>query len=389
MNELAVIQKVHHYLQTAVIEQQQISRLYTDAHHTLLPDSALKPFQRFSLDLGDMIVHPDLVGQLADGETLLAVEAKGSDNLLTGLAQAELYQQGFHITFLAAAASAWTTTLTDWGQKKNVSLLSVHDTVTCLHWPQPQMPRRDPYQFITRQLDTVIQVTAGQTFTFNMPTHYLVWAIVLEAGTRYPLSNLPPLLADYPAPKDWRRALSGAQKLGLVSIEGDIARLTPTGQAAKDILPASLEMWANIHRTIATRTGPTSPTLHQCHPASAAILRLLLLQDPLVRLLITGLRQFPDLTANFFQLAQICDALDHARTPIFFLKPESVAAYTDEKGRIAWLHLPGDAFRSTSFYQYKSILKHAGIVKPTSLGGSSSQTYDPQRDIWALTGNAA
>jgi hypothetical protein len=329
-----------------------------------------------------MVVHPDLVGQLADGETVLAVEAKGSDHLLTGLAQAELYQQGFHLSFLAATAAAWTTTLVDWGRKKNVGILSVADSVTCLHWPYSQMPRRDPYQFITRQLDTVIQVSMGQTFSYNLPTHYLVWVIALEHAKGYSATSLPHTLGDYPIPKDWRRTLSGAQKLGLVTIQGDTVRLTPTGQAAKDILPTSLATWADMHRTMAARKGLT---LLQCHPPSAAILRLLLLQDPLVRLVIEGLRRSPDGTATFLQLAQVCDQIDHARTPIFFLKPESAAALADPKGVIRWLTVPGDAFRSTSFYQYKSILKHAGILKATALGGSTSQAYNPSQDIWSLT----
>ncbi len=41
-------------------------------------------------------------------------------------------------------------------------------------------------------------------------------------------------------------------------------------------------------------------------------------------------------------------------------------------------------FRSTTFMQYKSVLKHAGIIEPHTLGGSSSKAYDPDRDIWEL-----
>jgi hypothetical protein len=32
----------------------------------------------------------------------------------------------------------------------------------------------------------------------------------------------------------------------------------------------------------------------------------------------------------------------------------------------------------------KSILKHAGILKDTGLGGSSVNNYDPSEDVWAL-----
>lgn len=36
------------------------------------------------------------------------------------------------------------------------------------------------------------------------------------------------------------------------------------------------------------------------------------------------------------------------------------------------------------FYQFKSILKHTGILEPLSLGGCSAKNYQPERDIWSL-----
>jgi hypothetical protein len=34
--------------------------------------------------------------------------------------------------------------------------------------------------------------------------------------------------------------------------------------------------------------------------------------------------------------------------------------------------------------QYKSILKHAGFIKPHRLGGASVKDYDPDADLWEL-----
>jgi hypothetical protein len=114
------------------------------------------------------------------------------------------------------------------------------------------------------------------------------------------------------------------------------------------------------------------------------MLRVLLLQDPLVRLVVDGLETFPDRTANFAQLASACDRLDHARAPIFFLNPASAARLADDRGRIPWERVEGEDFRSTTFLQYKSILKHSGLLKPTLLGGASAKGYDPSNDVWAL-----
>ena len=65
-------------------------------------------------------------------------------------------------------------------------------------------------------------------------------------------------------------------------------------------------------------------------------------------------------------------------------KPESAAGLADDRGRISWANATGQDYRSRMFYQYKSILKHAGILTPRSLGGASTKAYDPTRDIWEL-----
>ncbi len=176
-------------------------------------------------------------------------------------------------------------------------------------------------------------------------------------------------------PKDWKAALQGAQKLGLVRIQGGIVQLTPVGEAAKQILPDNLRAWAEVHQRVGTKSG--KKTLAQYYPREAALLRLLLLEDKIVRLIIEGLEKSPDHTATFAGLALACDQLDHALAPIFFLLPEAVAELQDNRGRIQWEKAEEKHYRSRSYYQFKSILKHAGILKPTSLGADSS-------NIWAL-----
>src|SRR5690349_3908462 len=111
MNEAEIIIKVHRYLESASINGLLIKRLFTDAHGTLLRFQELAPFQRFTLAMGDFVVHPDLVGQFNDGGTIFAVEGKGSTDLLKGLIQAELYQYGFHLSFLAAYAPSLNKTI--------------------------------------------------------------------------------------------------------------------------------------------------------------------------------------------------------------------------------------------------------------------------------------
>jgi hypothetical protein len=382
MKELDVILKTHHYLKTSLLVGQFTSRLFTDTHTTLLPYSALQPFQRFTLEMGDFVLHPDLVGQLEDGATLYAIEAKGNDDLIKGLSQAEMYQTGFHFSFLVADSASLGSTMVNIARKKNIGIMAVSDDVKILHLPEPHMPIRKSFEFILRQMETVIQISQGQTFTFNIPTHYLVWATALDAEQIYDLRAVPDLLNEYPMPKGWRGSLAGAKKLGLVIIQGNRVSLTETGKAAKEILPKTLEEWSEIHEVVGAKVKPQ--TLVQYAPMSAAVLRLLLLQDPMVRLVISGLQMFSSRSANFSELAIACDKLDHASTPIFFLRPESIQVVMDEYGKIDWKKAKGEDYRSSTFYQYKSILKHAGILKETRLGGSTAKGYDPLNDIWAL-----
>ncbi len=389
MKEVEVIRKTHQFLKSQGLAQKKVVQIYTDAHHTLLPYKELQPFQRFTLDLGDFVLYPDLVGQLDDGESIFAVEAKGDNDLLKGLAQAEMYQAGFHYSFLAADATILGSSILEFARRKNVGVISVSDSVKIPFFPDARMPLREPYHFISRQMESVIQVTGQQTFKLNLPTHYLVWAIALQAGVSYPLNALASQLAVYHEliKKDWRGALMGAQKLGIVSLSDNSVRLTAIGTAVKAILAVSVTEWREIHEVVRTR-GSQGIRLIDYQPQAAAILRILLLQDPMVGLVIKGLKTFPnsDYSAYFTELAVACDRLDHARAPIFFLKPESIESLTDERGYILWEKAKGTDYRSVMFHQYKSILIHAGILFKTKLGPSSTKKYEPKDkdNIWKL-----
>jgi hypothetical protein len=67
---------------------------------------------------------------------------------------------------------------------------------------------------------------------------------------------------------------------------------------------------------------------------------------------------------------------------VVFSVPEKFDAITDRKGKIKWGRVEAEHFRLTTSYQYKSVLKHAGVVEDTGLGGGK----DLQEDIWARMG---
>jgi len=381
MGEQEVICKTHQFLKSEQLSNQSISRLFTDAHNTLLQYPELKPFQRFILDLGDFVLHPDLVGQLADGETLFAIEAKGTNDIIKGLAQAEIYQAGFHYSFLAADARSLTPSHIKFARRKNIGIIAVSDCVTIAHTPEAQMPLWEPFRFIAQQMETVVQSPPGQAFYYNAPTHYLIWAILLQENITYSLESLEGIWADYPMPREWKPALRGAQKLKIVTLSGQEVSLTPIGATIKVILPTMIDIWTHLHQQVGGRGAKF--TLNQYNPQVGVVLRLLLLDDPMVRLIIEGLRKLNGY-ATFKNLAIQCDKLDHARAPVFFLNPNSSDRIFDAKGHIRWDILNPDDYRSTNFYQFKSILRHAGILSDRPLGGPSTKNYNPIDDIWEL-----
>jgi len=301
------------------------------------------------------------VGQFADGETLLAVEGKGAGGLTKGLTQALEYKEGFHLSFLAASTSAIGSSVERFARREGLGLIAVSDDVRVLHYPLPRQPWKAQWQSIRSQLDVAGEVMGHNTFHYNLPTHYLVWAIALRRGHWHTPAELKDSITAYSMPKNWKPALPGAQKLGIVRIDGKEARLTTTGEAVQDILDTTVEEWTDVH--------------------AAAVLRLLLMRSPMTRLVVAGLRKRHDGRAPLSQLAHACSTLDYGRAMVLFFIPERLEPITDNRGRIEWDRLRPEHYRPTTSYQYKSILKHAGIIEDTGLGGSG---VAPEDDVWVL-----
>lgn len=390
MQEIEVIRATRRFLKehglsgTAVLEP-----LFTDAHPTLLGAADLGPFQRFTLAFDGFAVHPDLVGRLADGESLVAIEAKGSKDFLRGIAQAELYRRGFHIVLLACAGRPPQELLT-LARQHSIGVIAVFPRqVEVLELPPAQLPQLRHAERIRRQF--AVNVALISPFYFNLPTHYLamvpvLWVWEQERDDAWaPLRELAPMARAYyqvlpQSDASLGGALRGAAKLGLVELQADRARLTFTGRTVATLLPTASQL-AQLHLQLVT--GKRGKTLAALNPQVGAVLRLLMSRDPVAQLLITTL-QAAGAPLSMRALVLLSAERDRALTPAIFFHPEAVSTITGDDGRILWHKVEARHFRSTTFMQYKSVLKHAGILAPHTLGGSSSKTYDPDQDIWEL-----
>jgi hypothetical protein len=392
MREIDVIRQTRAFLRAHGLLGHALLDLYTDAHPALLADRDLQPFQRFTLAFEGFSVHPDLVGRLADGETTFAVEAKGVDDLLRGIAQADSYRAGFHLVLFASAGTP-SRDLVALARQRDVGVLAVRaGHVEVLDLPPPHLPRLNQARSIRAQF--AVGETLSRQFAFNLPTHYLCFAPVLqgwqaaygpgwadlaalEAFTRERYPALPAGRASF------RAALAGAEKLGIVGVRGRQAQPSFVGRAVAALLPGAPEL-AEIHRRIAARG---SLTLADASPPSAAVLRTLLYADPVARFLIDVLGDIgPGVPSTMRGLVLHSAERDRALTRAIFFLPEAAPAIADDQGHLVWRRVEPRHFRSATFFQYKSILKHAGILAPHALGGASTRGYDPDADVWELRG---
>lgn len=380
MQEPEVVQKVHKHLRLRGIGGAPVVRLFTDPHPTLTGLKDLKPFQRFGVGWGPGVVHPDLLGQHDDGDSLVAVEAKGAGaNLLTGLSQAEVYQRGVQRSFLAAPVDMLHSDLVELAKSRGVGILSVAEHVHELFVPSERRPFNAEYRALRADIGDAVWINEGGSFSLNLPSHYLAWVSALHGHAEHSFADALLLASDFPLPKDWKAAMRGAQKLQLLKVTSEGCQLTETGLAIKPLLPPDMAAWKTIHHRLVEKE-----TLATVFPTAAAALRILLLADPIVRLVVEALRSLPPKGVSFRQLAHRCSEIDRRRSAIFFLRPESVDGLLAPDGSIPWPEVSDADFRSTTFFQYKSVLKHAGILAATRLGSASAKRYDADRDIWAL-----
>jgi hypothetical protein len=187
----------------------------------------------------------------------------------------------------------------------------------------------------------------------------------------------------YPVlPADFRAALAGAENLGLVRVQGKQVQLTFVGRSVIPLLPDSAKL-AEVHERITGRVAGL--TLAGVHPQAGAVLRCLLYGDPVARFIIDVLTDLgPGVSVPMSDLVRHAAARDKGLAPAIFFKPEAVPEITDDLGRIVWDRVQPAHYRSTTFFQYKSVLKHAGVLAPYALGGASARDYSPEDDIWEL-----
>lgn len=384
MNEIDVIRATRRFLQHNGLLGKPLLDIYTDAHPSLLADRLLEPFQRFRLQFDAFNTHPDLVGRLADGQLMFAVEAKGDYDWLKGIAQADTYRQGFHAVLLAVAGVP-SPDMMLFARQRGLGILAIQPArAELLAPPVPHLPHFEHAEHIRRQFSAGTTLTTQ--FYYNLPTHYLACAICLAAWeqshglTPVDITVFEPFIrTQYPSmPRDFKPAVRGAAKLGLVTFHGRQIHLSALGRTCATLLPSAAEMH-HLHRQALKQP------LVQLNSQAAAVLRILLFNDPIVSFISDALAQIGrNRPIPMPVLVETAARLDKTLTPIIFFFPHNITDLVDDQGFLVWRNIQPQHYRTTIYMQYKQIMMHAGIISNRGVGATSSKYYQPERDLWEL-----
>lgn len=383
MQEIDVIRQTKIFLRSQGLLGKKITDIYTDAHPSLLNDTKLEPFQRFTLQFDSFSVHPDLVGRLDDGETIFAVEAKGEDDWLKGIAQADSYRQGFHASIIAVSGFP-SEDIRSFARQRGIGIIGVHPQgVDLIEQPPLHLPKLQFAKSILKQFS--ISNTLIRQFVYNMPTHYLSCASCLRVwentfSSAATISEFEPFVRIlYPEmPEQFRPALAGAEKLGLISIKGSRVELTQIGRACVDLLPNPIAL-NKLHQQSKRQT------LAKISPQTGVVLRILLDSDPIAKFITDVLSRIGrNEPVTMTTLAENASRLDNTLTSTVFFFPKIIVDIIDDQGFIVWRKVQPHHYRTTVYMQYKKILIQAGIIEDHGIGGTSSKSYNPEKDIWEL-----
>ncbi|GGR69291.1 hypothetical protein GCM10008959_34150 [Deinococcus seoulensis] len=367
MNEVDVIRSLYDSVKSGRLHGLASEDVYIDYHPSLSSIFAGRDVQRFSLPLQGFTVHPDVVGRLSDGDSLYAVEAKGSHDILKGIAQAEVYQYGFHAVFYAIPRSSLSPVVIELTRRKNIGLICVDSECEMVHHPVSTNPEKSYSDRVRRQFNAAVSVKSSNSFLYNLPTHYLFWVSVMDFGVTYGRVSMQSMYAEFGSSESagFTGAAAGAVRLGLMHRQGDEYTLTEMGFSVQMALKVSIEDWRNVHAALRRKL------LIEVWPQAAGILRMLMLHDDKLNLLINGIKRLPkNEPVSYLEIVRECDRLDHDTSMIYFFKPESSGSVLGDDYLIDWEKVDLSHLRPSINYQTKRLMQHAGFIRKSNLNES-------------------
>lgn len=336
---------------------------------------------------------PDVIG-FTNTNRIFAIEVKGIHDILKGIGQALTYQQGAHVSYLAADSKAIR-------QVSSVAISKGLGTINVgkadINWSSPAEAEANAYvQDVAGQLKYRLQRrgSAGEIagMALTQPVNFLAPTLILKNSDPMSKDALKDTIQDeydFYAPE---HIYDGAVVLGLMSDEGE-CRLTDRGRLAGTMLNGYGVSEVNDLEQL---KPPRGTVVADEHPEIATLLRSQYTEHPEIRLLFQALSetsgelpfpelveilvsQYPNVFLNVFCTAnpppgQSESGREQARTLI-----ESGDADQIFKNEQIWK----SAVRSNIFQNFVQQLKHIGVLSPETSGHNGKLTdFDPWSKPW-------
>ena len=331
--------------------------------------------------------YPDVIG-FTDANRVFAIEVKGEQGLLRGIGQALTYQQGAHVSYLAADAAAVASHVTLL-QSKGVGVIGVDGAgVTSWNAP-PHTESAEAVADIEGQLSIRLRGSefGGDVTTLSLaqPLNYFAPVIALDRYGPLARDELVDWLADEYSFGAGASALAGARTLGLVD-SGHPHELTDQGELAATVLRGyGIEELDDLRLAKEDTRGST---VSDVHPPLGVLLYNSFSRHPEFGLLLDALRKegprvrFPGLVKRLVHeypnvfLSAFCTNRGSDRVRELIERGEGPQIY---RQTAVWK----DVVRSNVLFNFVQQLKHIGVLSPDTRSHSGPiDEYDPDEKPW-------
>lgn len=383
MDEAAVFEHVIDELETRDYEPL----VHVPGSHQDTYSSVLDRCETHQITIGGR--YPDVLG-FTHADRVFAVEVKGSSSILRGIGQALTYQQGAHVSYLAASADT-VGQHADLLQSKGVGVIgATNEGIT--EWSSP--PTSESHEQVVgieEQLSVRLRRSdlAGNIASLSLaqPLNYLSPVVAIHQHGPLAGDEITDVIeAEYGfgAGKQARRS---ALSLGL--LEGNERfTLTDQGELATTVLRG--HGVSTLENLDAVKSDVKGSTVVAEHQPLAILLRNCYERHPEFRLLLDALRKegpqihFPELIRRLVHeypnvfLNTFCTQKGQAQARELIEAGQTSQIYDRED---VWK----DIIRTNVLFNFVQQLKHIGILaaETRSHSGAISE-YDPDVKPWIL-----
>ncbi|MBP1923263.1 hypothetical protein J2751_002302 [Halorubrum alkaliphilum] len=336
---------------------------------------------------------PDVIG-FTNTNRIFAIEVKGTGDMLKGIGQALTYQQGAHISYLAADSKA-IRQVSSVALSKGLGMIEVDNTNS--EWSNPAVTEANVHvQDVAGQLKYRLQRrgSAGEIagMALTQPINFLAPTLILQERESVSKAALHDIIVDeydFHAPE---HIYDGAVVLGLISDENK-SKLTDRGRLAGTMLNG---YGVSELDELEQLKPPRGTVVADEHPQIATLLRSQYTEHPEIRLLFQALsevsgelpfpelveilvNQYPNVFLNVFCTANPSPGRSESGREQARALIESGDADQIFKDEQIWKA----AVRSNIFQNFVQQLKHIGVLAPETSGHSGKLAdFDPSLKPW-------